>query len=286
MKTPIVVAASAILLAVASAQPQHARLHAKRAVTYTTVFEEVVTTVDVTTTIYVDATPTSDRPEAAPTTSTEALNVVEAPASSPEAQAGAQFYDQPAPDVNTEPAPIPTTTSSTSEPPVAPSSQAPAYVAPPPSSPESPAPPPAEEPAPVEYAPTPAPAAPTPATEQKSGGGNGGQGGLCSSESNTCGGDLTTYAVGLGSCGTTNSGGEDVVALAAPMMKAVDNGNPNNNPYCGKSIMISYNGKQRAAKIVDTCPGCGAQGLDLSDSLYNFFVFDGRAKGATWWFTD
>lgn len=76
------------------------------------------------------------------------------------------------------------------------------------------------------------------------------------------------------------------MALAANMMKAVDTGNPNNNPYCGRSIMIQYHGKQHAAKIVDTCPGCADGGLDLSDKLYQFFQFDGRAHGMTWFFTD
>jgi len=87
---------------------------------------------------------------------------------------------------------------------------------------------------------------------------------------------LTYYAVGLGSCGYTNTDDQAVVALAADMIdKATD---------CGRMITINYNGVSKTAMIVDTCPGCAGASLDLSQSLFEDFASTdvGRIHGATW----
>lgn len=89
-------------------------------------------------------------------------------------------------------------------------------------------------------------------------------------------GDLTYYDVGLGSCGWTNTDGENVVALAAGMMdKSTD---------CGAIIEISYGNAKQTATIVDTCPGCAGAGLDLSPSLFASFAptASGRLTTAAW----
>lgn len=49
-------------------------------------------------------------------------------------------------------------------------------------------------------------------------------------------GDGTFYTVGLGSCGTDDSDHDLVAALNAPQMGS--NGNPNNNPNCGKKAKV------------------------------------------------
>ena len=103
--------------------------------------------------------------------------------------------------------------------------------------------------------------------------------GGCTSGS-PCTGDLTTYEVGLGSCGFTNSGTEAVVAISHLLMGSQSNG----NPMCGKKISITYNGRTETATVVDKCGGCAYGSVDLSDSLYQKFNFDGRAHGATWSF--
>ncbi|KAK4222851.1 hypothetical protein QBC38DRAFT_426536 [Podospora fimiseda] len=36
------------------------------------------------------------------------------------------------------------------------------------------------------------------------------------------------------------------------------NGNPNNNPLCGKKIKVSHNGKSVTVKVTDRCPGTDA----------------------------
>jgi len=95
---------------------------------------------------------------------------------------------------------------------------------------------------------------------------------------------MTFYDVGLGSCGWTSAPTDHIVALSTLYMK---NGpNPNNNPLCGKSITISYEGKQTQAKVVDTCEGCSYSSIDMSDSLFEYFadMSVGRAQGVSWWF--
>jgi expansin (peptidoglycan-binding protein) len=98
---------------------------------------------------------------------------------------------------------------------------------------------------------------------------------------------MTYYTPGLGSCGVTNTDSEAIVALAEDMMTAAQvGGNPNDNPLCGKSITISWQGKTATAKIMDTCPGCADGGLDLTPTLFQEFapLSVGRLTGMTWTF--
>jgi len=62
-------------------------------------------------------------------------------------------------------------------------------------------------------------------------------------------------------------------------------GNSNNNPLCGKTITITYNGVTKTAKVVDTCEGCAAGNIDLSPSLFQDFapLSAGRVGGVSWY---
>merc|ERR1711939_553127 len=85
-------------------------------------------------------------------------------------------------------------------------------------------------------------------------------------------------------CGWTSSSSDNIVAIAHGIM---DNGaNPNNNPLCGQTITISYQGSTHQAKVVDTCPGCEDAAIDLSPSLFEAVApnGDGRVHGVEWWF--
>ncbi len=42
----------------------------------------------------------------------------------------------------------------------------------------------------------------------------------------------------------------------------------NGNPYCGRRATITLNGKIATGKLVDKCPACGGQSIDLSDHLF------------------
>ncbi|TKA65140.1 hypothetical protein B0A49_11154 [Cryomyces minteri] len=99
-------------------------------------------------------------------------------------------------------------------------------------------------------------------------------------------GDITHYDVGLGSCGWTSTADEAVVAIPHVMM--ANPANPNLNPKCGKYITISYAGATHQAKIVDTCGGCDNAAIDLSNSLFTAVApnGDGRVHGIEWWYNN
>ncbi|GLB37776.1 putative non-catalytic module family expn protein [Lyophyllum shimeji] len=79
-------------------------------------------------------------------------------------------------------------------------------------------------------------------------------------------GKATYYAVGLGSCGQTNTDSEYVVALN-PVTYA-------GGSHCGKQVKITdkTTGTTATATVRDTCPGCGINDLDMSPSLFQHFA--------------
>lgn len=62
-------------------------------------------------------------------------------------------------------------------------------------------------------------------------------------------------------------------------------GNPNKNPLCGKSIVITgKDGQKTTAKVVDRCKKCAEGDLDLTKSLFDHVTGngDGRVGGMSW----
>ncbi|OLN85900.1 Allergen Asp f 7-like protein [Colletotrichum chlorophyti] len=112
------------------------------------------------------------------------------------------------------------------------------------------------------------PAAPSQGSGSSSPDGSGGA---------TRSGDLTYYAVGLGACGEDDSGKdntENIVALSHLVMGAQSNG----NPYCGKKIKITVNGKSTTATVRDKCMGCKENDIDVSEKCF-LEVFDSLGVG-------
>ena len=60
--------------------------------------------------------------------------------------------------------------------------------------------------------------------------------------------------------------------------------NPNENPLCGKKIKVTYEGKSIEVKVVDRCPGCSENDLDLSPSAFKKLapLAKGRLKQVKW----
>ncbi|KAI1084453.1 RlpA-like double-psi beta-barrel-protein domain-containing protein-containing protein [Whalleya microplaca] len=79
------------------------------------------------------------------------------------------------------------------------------------------------------------------------------------STSNT--GDMTYYTPGLGSCGSTNTEAEAVVALSPSQFTS-------NPDACGKTIQITQGGKTVTAQVVDKCPSCSPGSIDVSPTLF------------------
>ncbi|KAK4192331.1 RlpA-like double-psi beta-barrel-protein domain-containing protein-containing protein [Podospora australis] len=97
-------------------------------------------------------------------------------------------------------------------------------------------------------------------------------------------GDMTYYNTGLGACGKTSNDNQLVVALnKIKFDPKTPNGNPNKNTLCGKKIKVNYQGKSVTVTIVDRCPGCKANDLDLSPAAFKKLapLEKGRIK-ATW----
>lgn len=139
-------------------------------------------------------------------------------------------------------------------------------------------------PPPVEVStPTPTPtteaAAPTTTSSADTGGGN--------SSGQTYSGDMTYYTVGMGACGENDTGKDDsenIVALSHELMGTQSNG----NPYCGRTITISYNGKTTTAICRDKCMGCGIDEIDVSTKAF-LEIFGDLGVGrhtVDWWFSD
>jgi hypothetical protein len=98
-------------------------------------------------------------------------------------------------------------------------------------------------------------------------------------------GDLTYYTVGLGACGEDDTGKDNtdnIVALSHLLMGEQSNG----NPYCGKTITISYGGKTIQATVKDKCMGCAMNNIDVSTIAFTTLMgsTDVGRHAVDWWF--
>ncbi|KAF8310642.1 hypothetical protein DL93DRAFT_2084203 [Clavulina sp. PMI_390] len=93
------------------------------------------------------------------------------------------------------------------------------------------------------------------------------------------GGQGTYFYPGLGACGWYNKNSDYIVALSTKTYK---------KSYCGKMITIIANGKTHTAKVVDACPGCAANSLDMSPALFTKFAPEsvGVIKTMKWKFNN
>jgi hypothetical protein len=118
---------------------------------------------------------------------------------------------------------------------------------------------------------------------------------------------MTYYAPGLGACGYTSTGQQNIVSISHLVFDAVPNGgNPNHCPLCGKQIRISHANQDGTtasvmATVVDRCKryllpfslalkltsckgvGCAPTDLDVAPAVFTQLapMGDGRVK-ATW----
>ncbi|KAF9382735.1 hypothetical protein CPB97_006986 [Podila verticillata] len=71
----------------------------------------------------------------------------------------------------------------------------------------------------------------------------------------------TWFTDSVGSCGTSFTTNDLIVAMNAPQQGS-------GNAQCGKTVRIQYKGKSVTAKVVDTCPECASGSLDLSQAAF------------------
>lgn len=81
-------------------------------------------------------------------------------------------------------------------------------------------------------------------------------------------GDFTWYDPGLGACGITSTSDQAIVAISHVLFDpSTPNGNPNNNPLCGRTLdLVGKDGTTYTATVVDRCVGCAESDLDLTIS--------------------
>ncbi|KAI6085034.1 RlpA-like double-psi beta-barrel-protein domain-containing protein-containing protein [Hypoxylon rubiginosum] len=86
-------------------------------------------------------------------------------------------------------------------------------------------------------------------------------------------GDITYYTPGLGSCGETNTETDKVVAMSPSQFSTIPD-------LCGKTITIEMGDKNTTAKVVDKCPACDANSIDVSPAVFTDLtpLDTGRAK--------
>ncbi|KAH7463458.1 hypothetical protein FOMA001_g18203 [Fusarium oxysporum f. sp. matthiolae] len=100
-------------------------------------------------------------------------------------------------------------------------------------------------------------------------------------------GDLTFFELGLGACGKDYSGQDEtatVVALSHLLMGELSN----NNPFCGKGVIIKVGGREVKAVVQDKCQACGINDIDVSQKVFRE-VFGSLALGrgkVEWWLED
>lgn len=285
--TPLILAVS-FLCALAQAAPAQPRAIKARDYVTEIVTETVWTTVDITTTVYVDelpfttapATTTAElsssskevrsTPSSAPTPSTTSVPEPAAPVPAPPAS-------EPAPVVQAPAAPSSAAGEfAESSAPPGPAYTAPAYTPPAPA-PAAPA---------TSEAPAPAPApAPVALAADNSGSFAGSESASCLGGSAACKGDVTHWDGGLGACGTVVDTEADMaIALPHGFMGTLSN----SNPYCGKSVTIkTVSGSTVQATVKDKCMGCVGRSIDLTNKLFGAVTDgkgDGRVSNIVWWF--
>lgn len=191
------------------------------------------------------------------------------------------FYEQPK-----SPSPAPAKPTSAAAPPAPPAPKSSSvYVAPPQAPAPTPSPAPVvEQPKPVVESPKPveqpqpspvyqAPAAPAspspslaaPVTPSKPSTGSG--------ETGQYAGDITIYEPNgnTGACGTNLSNEDMVVALSIEAFGASTYDKMTGaatNKWCGQQINVFYQGRTVSAKIMDMCPGCKGDDIDLSPAAW------------------
>lgn len=98
-------------------------------------------------------------------------------------------------------------------------------------------------------------------------------------------GEITYFNIGPGACGLDFQGQDETVnilALSHLLMGTLSN----NNPYCGKTVMIRANGRETTATVQDKCMGCAIDNIDVSRKVFRE-LFDSLDRGRAeveWWF--
>ncbi|PFH48285.1 hypothetical protein AMATHDRAFT_5954 [Amanita thiersii Skay4041] len=105
---------------------------------------------------------------------------------------------------------------------------------------------------------------------------------------NAFNGDMTYYdpSIGTGACGKVYSTQDMVAAIPVSIFNYANApANPNNNAFCGQQARITVGDKSAVVNIVDKCPGCGGEGIDVSPKAFEMFASLGVGRLKVTWET-
>ncbi|KAI0742308.1 hypothetical protein C8Q80DRAFT_1187444 [Daedaleopsis nitida] len=99
-------------------------------------------------------------------------------------------------------------------------------------------------------------------------------------------GDVVFFDPGLGSCGFTNTQADfvgNVDHLTFDNFPGAT-ANPNLNPLCGRSMVVSSAGKSVTVELVGSCLSCSLNEIELSPAAFQQLapLSVGRIHGAAW----
>ncbi|KAM7187875.1 RlpA-like double-psi beta-barrel-containing domain containing protein [Rhypophila sp. PSN 637] len=77
---------------------------------------------------------------------------------------------------------------------------------------------------------------------------------------------MTWYYPGLGACGQFHGDGDMVMAVDPTVYGT------NNAPICNKRMRVNYQGRSIVLTVVDKCPSCPPNGLDLTPAAWRQLV--------------
>ncbi|KAM7219002.1 RlpA-like double-psi beta-barrel-containing domain containing protein, partial [Rhypophila decipiens] len=81
---------------------------------------------------------------------------------------------------------------------------------------------------------------------------------------------MTWYYPGLGACGQNHGDGDLVVAVDPTVYGNWPN--PNLAPVCNRKMRVNYQGRSIVLTVVDKCPSCPPNGLDLTPAAWRQLV--------------
>ncbi|KAF8600230.1 barwin-like endoglucanase [Ceratobasidium sp. AG-I] len=89
---------------------------------------------------------------------------------------------------------------------------------------------------------------------------------------------------GRGACGWNNKDSEHVVAISKSLWDETSHGGTSSE--CGKTAAVTWHGKTVNVRVVDLCPVCGHDDIDLSPSAFEKLADKdvGKLEGVSWKF--
>ncbi|CAE6396594.1 unnamed protein product [Rhizoctonia solani] len=90
---------------------------------------------------------------------------------------------------------------------------------------------------------------------------------------------------GRGACGKYNHNKEHVVAIGKPLWESTQ-GHSGASTLCGKTATVKWKGKSVRVRVVDECPVCGYNDIDLSPAAFQKLANKdvGKLDGIVWKF--